>query len=234
MITKHGDYLTVPAVLGAKTEDAIKMLEKQGFEVQIQDSVFTDTASRGVVLKQLPDANATVKINRTVFLTVNRVTPPMIDMPKLEGQSLAFALEILQRNHLKLEDTIFKPDFQSGAILEQQYNGVRIPEKAKVQWGSKITLIVGKGLDIQQIIVPSLVGMRFSEARALLQFNGISIGAVLPDVDVRDTANAYVYKQRPERYDDDKQPRYIQAGQLMDVWISPVMKVPKDSVIINN
>ena len=229
-ITKHGEYLTVPAVLGKNTEEAIKLLEKQGFDVEIQDSIFTDTAARGIVLKQLPDANATVKINRTVFLTVNRVTPPMIDMPKLEGQSLAFALDILQRNHLKLGDTTFRPDFQVGTVLEQQYNGERIPEKAKVQWGSRISLVIGGGLDNQQFIVPSLLGLTYSEAKALLEANGISIGAILTDPGVKDTANAFVYKQNPERFDEEKKPRYIQSGQLMDIWLSAIMKVPTDSL----
>ncbi|WP_462255469.1 PASTA domain-containing protein [Ferruginibacter sp.] len=227
-VTQHGKYLTVPAVLGKKTDDAIKLLEKEGFDVQIQDSVFTDTASRGVVLKQLPDANATVKINRTVFLTVNRVVPPMIEMPKLEGQSLSFALDMLQRSHLRLEDTIFKPSFELGSVLEQQYNGVRIPEKAKLQWGSKITLVIGSGLGGQQMMVPSLWGMTFKDAKAYLQENGLNLGAVLPRSNVRDTANAFVYKQNPERFDEEKKPRYIQSGQIMDVWIS--VEMPKDSV----
>ena len=227
-VTQHGKYLTVPAVLGKKTEDAIKLLEKEGFDVQIQDSVFTDTASRGVVLKQLPDGNATVKINRTVFLTVNRVVPPMIEMPKLEGQSLSFALDMLQRSHLQLEDTIFKPSFELGSVLEQQYKGVRIPEKAKLQWGSRITLVIGSGLGGQQMMVPSLLGMTFREAKAYLQESGLNLGAVLPRSNVRDTANAFVYKQNPERFDEEKKPRYIQSGQIMDVWIS--VEMPKDSV----
>jgi len=50
-ITKHDAYLQVPNLLGKKTEDAIKILEKEGFDVQIQDSIFTDTAARGIVLK---------------------------------------------------------------------------------------------------------------------------------------------------------------------------------------
>ena len=128
LITRHGAYLKVPAVTGMKTDEAVKLLEKQGFDVHIQDSVFTDTAARGIVLKQLPDPDATVKINRTVFITVNRLVPPMIDMPRLEGQNLSFALKILERSHLKLGDTIYKPDFMMGSVLEQQYKGVRIPE----------------------------------------------------------------------------------------------------------
>jgi eukaryotic-like serine/threonine-protein kinase len=229
VITKHGEYLTVPSVLGKKTSDAIDLLKKQGFVVEIQDSVFTDTAKRGVVLKQLPDPNATVKINRAVFLTVNRLIPPMLDMPKLEGQSMSFALDILRRSHLQLEDTIFKPDFQVGTVLEQQYKGTRITEKTKIQWGSKITLVVGGGLDNQQFIVPELTGMTFKEAKAFLQEKGISLGAVLTDPGTRDTANAFVFKQNPGRFDDEKKPRYIQSGQVMDLWLSPVMKTPKDS-----
>ncbi len=229
-ITKHDAYLQVPAVLGKNTNEAIKLLESKGFDVQIQDSVYTDTAKAGIVLKQLPDPNATVKINRTVFLTVNRVIAPMIDMPKLEGQSLSFALDILQRNHLQLGDTIFKPDFQAGSVLEQQYNGVRIPEKAKVQWGSKITLIIGSGLDKEQFLVPSLTGMTYAEAKSFLEGLGITIASVITERDVKDTAMAFVWKQNPERFDDEKKPRYIQAGQVMDLWLSKEMKTPKDSL----
>lgn len=229
-ITRHGEFLTVPPVLGMKTDEAVKMLEKRGFEVSIQDSVYTDTASRGIVLKQLPDGNATVKINRTVFLTVNRVIPPMIEMPKLEGLSLSFAIDMLARYHLNLGDTIYRPDFMQGSVLEQQYNGIRIPEKAKVQWGSRITLIIGGGLDDRQMIVPSLVGMTFNEAKIYLQENGINIGAIITEGLVRDTAASFVYKQNPERFDEEGRPRYIQPGQVMDLYISTVMINPKDSI----
>jgi beta-lactam-binding protein with PASTA domain len=229
-VTKHGEYLKVPAVTGMNTNDAVKLLEKQGFEVYIQDSVFTDTAKRGVVLKQLPDPNATVKINRTVFITVNRYVPPMLEMPKLEGQNLSFALRILERNHLKLGDTIYRPDFMMGSILEQQYNGKRIAEKTKIQWGSRIDLIIGGGLENKQIPVPSLVGMTYREAKSYLDESGIGIGAIITDGRISDTASAFVVQQRPERFDGDKRIIFIQSGQLMDIWISQEMKVIIDSL----
>lgn len=231
-ITKHGEYLKVPAVTGMKTVDAVKLLEKQGFEVYIQDSVFTDTAARGVVLKQLPDPEATVKINRTVFITVNRMVPPMIEMPGLEGQNLNFALMLLERNHLKLGDTIYKPSFMLGSVLEQQFNGIRIPEKTKIQWGSRITLIIGGGLAGEQIQVPNLVGMTFAEAKAYLEEHQINMGAVVPDGKLTDTASAFVYQQRPDIYDLDKRPQFIQPGQVMDLYISQVMKLPADTASV--
>ncbi len=70
--------------------------------------------------------------------------------------------------------------------------------------------------------------LTFKDAKAYLQENGLNLGAVLPRSNVRDTANAFVYKQNPERFDEEKKPRYIQSGQIMDVWIS--VEMPKDSV----
>lgn len=222
-VTKHGAYLKVPAVTGMKTNEAVALLEKQGFDVYIQDSVFTDTAQRGIVLKQLPDPNATVKVNRTVFITVNRYIPPMIDMPKLEGQNLAFAIRMLERSHLKLGDTSFRPDFTT-AVLEQLYKGTRIPEKAKIQWGSTIDLVIGGGLEDKSQPVPELTGMTYAEAKAYMDANGINPGAVIGEGAISDTASAYVIKQRPDRFDADNMLIYIHSGQLMDVWISQQMK----------
>ncbi len=228
-ITKHGEYLKVPAVTGLKTADAIKLLEKQGFDVYIQDSVYTDTAAKGVVLKQLPDPNATVKVNRTVFLTVNRLTVPLVEMPKLEGQNLSFALKILERNHLVLGDTSSRFDFMMGSVLEQHYNGMRITEKTKIPWGSSISLIIGAGVENRVIAVPSLVGMTYLEAKSYLEETGIGMGAVLTDGIVSDTASAFVVKQRPDRFDVDGLQLTIRSGQLMDIWISQVMKNLADS-----
>jgi eukaryotic-like serine/threonine-protein kinase len=228
--TKHDQYLTVPAVLNKKTTDAIKLLESKGFEVKIQDSIYTDTAAKGVVLKQLPEGNASVKVNRTVFLTVNRVVPPMIDMPKLEGLSLNFALDMLKRNHLKLQDTLYRPDFMKGSIIEQQYNGAKISEKTKIPWGSAITLIIGGGIEDRNMIVPDLIGMTYTQAKQYLNSNGLTLAATISDGPLKDSANAFVYEQNPKRYNDEQQPNYISSGQVMDLYISATQKSPRDSV----
>ncbi|MBS1510269.1 MAG: PASTA domain-containing protein [Bacteroidetes bacterium] len=233
-ITQHGKYLTVPAVTGMKTDDAIKLLEKQGFDVQIQDSIFTDTAATGIVLKQLPDPNATVKINRTVLLTVNKVIPPMVELPQLEGQSLYFALDLLRRNHLQLGDTIFKHTFAKGTIIEAQYNGATIKAKTPVQWGSKITLVVSSGTGDEQMPVPDLMNMTVRDVKALLESKEILLGSILPDPDVRDTANAFVYYQDPPQFDEEKKPKFIKPGQIMDIRVSVAKKAIKDSITVNN
>ncbi len=221
--TNHGEYLKVPAVKGQNVDNAIKILESQGFDVVIQDSVYFDSIPRYTVIKQLPEPDATVKVNRTVFLTINRAAPPPVNMPKLEGLSLRFAYDMLQRNHLRLGDTIYRPDFMKGSVLEQQYNGARITAGTKVPWGARITLIIGGGLEVQQMPVPELVGLTFAEAKALLETKGITLASVIPMTTVKDTASSFVYKQNPERFDIDKTtPLYIRPGQTMDIWLSPI------------
>jgi len=229
-ITKHGQYLTVPSVKGMHTKEAIKLLDKKGFDVSIQDSIFVDSLPRGSVIKQLPDADATVKVNRTVFLTVNRYVPPMIIMPLLEGKNISYAVSLLQKNHLQLGDTTYKPDFMKGSVLEQLYKGNKIAAGTNIEWGSKISLVIAGGLDDEQIMVPDLTGKTFAEAKIILEEDGINIGAIVGRDAIKDTANAFIYKQNPERYTENKMPVYIHPGQLMDIYISQI-QILTDSTI---
>jgi beta-lactam-binding protein with PASTA domain len=218
-ITHHGEYLKVPSVTGKNVDDAIKLLEKQGFEVVITDSLYNDSLALNKVKKQLPDADATVKVNRTVFLNVNPTTLPMIEMPKLEGLSYRFAVDKLTKNHLELGDTTNRPDFMKGSVLEQHYKGKKIEAGSKIRWGSSIDLVVGGGLQAQKIPVPDLIGLTVTEARDILKDKGILLAAILTAGTITDTANAFVYKQNPEVWDYEGSPIYIQPGQTIDIWI---------------
>ncbi len=42
------------------------------------------------------------------------------------------------------------------------------------------------------------------------------------DPAVRDTANAYIYRQMPERMGPDNQINRIRQGQVIDLWLGPV------------
>ncbi len=218
--TNHGSYLKVPAVTGKKVDEAVKFLEKEGFEVIITDSAYNDSVPLNTVKKQIPDAGATVKVNRTVFLNINPSSLPLIDMPRLEGLSFRFALEKLQKNHLKLGDTTYRTDFMKGSILEQNYNGNRIQPGAKLRWGSAISLVIGGGLVEVQIRVPDLLGLTVSEAKSQLQAKGLLLAAILTTGPVTDTLNAYVVKQNPDVVDEDQKPAFIQPGQTVDIWVS--------------
>jgi eukaryotic-like serine/threonine-protein kinase len=230
VITKHGDVLSVPNVLNTNTIAAIKLLEDKGFDVVVQDSTYTDSAKLGTVLKQFPEGNSTVKVNRTVLLTVNRVVLPSVDMPNLIGKSQEYALEILARAHFTLGDTTFEPSYMQGAITQQNLRGVKVEAGAKIPWGSKIDLVIGSGLSDKQFQVPNLLGLTYVQAKALLLEKRLILASVNADADVTDSANAFVYIQYPPRENEDRSINYIREGQIMDVTLIKVMKyIAKDT-----
>lgn len=231
-ITHHGESLKVPSVIGRNVDSAVQLLEKQGFDVVITDSLYNDSMALNTVKKQLPESDATVKVNRTVFLNVNPTTLPMVDMPKLDGLSFRFALDKLNKNNLKLGDTTYRPSFMKGSVLEQNYKGSKITAGTKIRWGSSIDLVIGGGLEAEKIPVPDLTGMTVADARNVLKDKGILLAAILTSGSVTDTANAFIFRQNPGAFDQDNSPAYIQPGQTMDIWIQ-VDKPVTDSLNIN-
>lgn len=225
--THHDQSMTVPSVVGKSFEDARKLLEEGGFEVEIQDSIYVDTSKPNQVLRQVPESDENVKVNRTVYLTINRSVPPMVDMPNLVGYSYRSAEMALKNSNLRVGDTSFKADFAKNAVLEQRYQGSVITPGTKIRMGSKISLVLGNGVGERQFVVPSLIGMTYGQAKSLLESHGLSLGVVIAQ-DIEDTVNAFIYKQSPERYDAEKRFRYIRSGQLMDIWLQ------KDKPVIDS
>jgi len=130
---------------------------------------------------------------------------------------------------LRIEEITLKPDFAKNAILEQHYNGVVISPGTKIRKGSTISLVLGDGVGKREFSVPVITGMRFADAKNILEANGIVIGVIVVNENISDTLNAWIYKQNPERFDQDKRIQRIRSGQTMDVWLQ-LDKPAKDSI----
>ena len=223
LITHHGKTMKIPSVMGQSIDQARKTLESQGFEIVIQDSIYNDTIPPLQVIKQFPDPDNLVKVNRTVYLTINRAVAPEVDMPNLLSMTFRNAEMVLRRYGLKLGDTVFRPDFARNSVLDQEYKGESIKPGTKIQQGSEITLILGNGVGTE-FIVPDLFGLTYREARSALSQSGLIVGSVVPDGDVQDTLGAFVYRQNPDRFDYEKQLNHIRQGQIIDIWLSATKK----------
>jgi beta-lactam-binding protein with PASTA domain len=218
--TNHGEYLKVPDVKGQNYLEAVASLERDGFDVVVQDSVFYDTLAPLVIVKQFPDPDATVKVNRTIYLTINRAIAPEIDMPNLVGMSFRNAELELRARGLKLGDTSYVPDIAKNAVKEQLLETQPIKPGDKVAMGSRISLVLGAGIGNEDMPVPDLFGMPYPEALALVEAGGISFSVVLLDADLADTAAGYVYWQNPERFNEERKINRIRPGQMMDIRLS--------------
>jgi beta-lactam-binding protein with PASTA domain len=232
LLTQHGKTMKIPSVTGLSYADAKKALQAQGFDVQIQDSSsYYDTMRPTQVVKQFPEADNQVKINRTVYLTINRSQAPFIQMPNLVSMSFRNAEMYLRQYGLKVGDTVFKPDFARNSVLEQQYKGEIIKPGTQIQQGSLITLVLGSGIGGGEgFPVPDLFGLTYVQAKSRLDAMGLSFGAVRRDPGVRDSAEAFINWQDPPQSGDDGLPNRIHPGQSIDIKLS-AQRPSRDSTV---
>ena len=219
-ITNHGEYLTVPDVKGQVYDKILSDLEDKGFEVVIQDSIYIDTLPPNVIIKQFPEPEATVKVNRLIYLTVNCTVPPTVSMPNLIGMSFRNALLELKSLGLKMGDTTFIPDIAKNAVKDQLSSGNPIKPGTPIRMGSFIDLVIGSGLGGDEVAVPDLFGLTYPEAKLVLEVNGLHTGVVILDDNLIDTTQGFVYWQNPMPYDAAQQANTIRSGQLMDLRLS--------------
>lgn len=217
-ITRHNDNRKVPDIVGKSTDEAIRILKENGLRVEVQDSVYIDSLPKASIIKQSPDAQAVVKVGRTIFLTVNRLAAPMVDMPDLRGFSITSAQLLMQNLGLKLGGTSYINDIAKNAVKQQLLNNADIQPGTKVPVGATIFLVLGNGAGSESMEVPDIVGMSFDEATSYLQTFNITIGTVNTDPGVTDQGSAEIYKQDPPRMNGAQKNR-MKPGQSINVWL---------------
>ncbi len=230
-ITNHGNYETVPNITGKHIDVAKQMLEAKGFKVEVSDSVFNEMQPKLNVIKQMPDADAVVKKGRTIYLTVNRLVAPKVDMPNLIGQTFKSAQLYLEGSGLKIGDTSYIPDFAKNTIKKQLYNGIEIQPGTKIPIGSSISFVLGSGLG-EEVEVPNLIGLTYNDAMSLLSSYKINAGLASVEANVKDTAKAFVVRQDPpaffEPLPNQKVKNKTRVGSIVDLWLS--VTPPPDSL----
>lgn len=230
--TNHGDTIVVPDFSGVSIKQLDKFVSDKHLRYLVIDSIYDIKAKKGVVVKQEPEANAEVKEGRTIYLYVTSVLPPTIQMPKLIDRSLRQAAAMITTFGLRLGKTKFVPDQCANCVLDQLVKGKKIAPGEKIEKGTIIDLVVGKGLSDEEVGVPCLYGLSHREALAKLAESSLSIGAVSLDAP-KDSVNGKVYRQIPSCSKD----ALINMGGTVDLYFtsdkSKLSSIP-DTTSIND
>jgi beta-lactam-binding protein with PASTA domain len=227
--TRHNESVKVPSVKGMDLETANRTLQAAGLEPSVEDSAYQENLPKLAIVWQKPDAGEEVKKGRTVYLTLNRVIPTMIELPNLIGLQFKFAKSSLSGYGLQLGDTSYKLDFAYNTVLDMVVGGQPVKAGTKVPLGTSVSLVLGEGVSETEIPVPDLFGMRLGDARVVLEANGVQMGSVVPDGDVSDTAVAFIYRQNPSPATPDGISNLIHSGQTIDVYVGKQLPVRQDS-----
>ena len=229
--TRHGQSRPVPDFTGLSTEQVARQARKSKVRFQIIDSVYTSDVPRGCIAEQNPKPGFRVKKWRNIILTLNAYNPEMVAMPNLIDIPKRQAIALIETAGLEVGSLRYIPDISLDVVIEQLHNGIGIEAGDSLQKGSIIDLVLGKGLSNQRTSVPDLIGLSLGSAKNRILGASLTLVTSVFDnsiVSGKDSANAFVYKQKPD-YSIDAT---LQLGSSIYLWLTvDSARLPADSVL---
>lgn len=228
--TRHGQALSVPNFYGLSLEEVSRTVDQKRLRFEVIDSVFIPGQEPGTVVAQNPSPDTKVKVNRTIFLTINAFSPEKIEMPNAVDVSLRQAEAILQTNGLRVGYKHYIPYPAKDYVLRQIYRNRDIAPGAKVIRGSSIDLVLGLGTIDVNVDVPNLKGLTREQAQETLSIKYLNFGAIIYDNSIEtnlDSTRAIIWKQRPT-YGSS-----INTGSSIDIWLTVTESKAKQDSTLN-
>lgn len=217
--TDHGESFSVPDFSGMTLEQAEEIAATSHLRSIVIDSLFVKDATPGTIVGQVPEANAQVKENRMIFFTICTMTAEQVSMPKLTDIAYRQALNVIESSGLEIGNVEYKPSEYTNLVLEQLVFGDEAEVGMLVPKGTRVDLVVGQNFSGEQTDIPDLMGESYLSVKKIMGESFLNFGAVIFDdsfTSAEDSANAIVWKQRPEPSDKHK----IYQGQSIDIWLT--------------
>jgi serine/threonine-protein kinase len=199
LYVRHGQEYELVDVRHKPLPEARSILENNGFESMVSDTLENSDFPPQTVIDQQPPAGYMVKKGRIVKLIISggeRYFP----MPKLVGKVLKAADLELERWGVTVDSVVsqFSSDKPVGVVSAQS-----ISPGLMVSTNSHIWLCVSKGVPDKQLEIPDLFGLNLDEAKKVIRKAGHQIGKIRY-IQNPDLTPYTVIGQKPE------------AGKLMD------------------
>lgn len=164
--TVQGNRVTVPNLVGKKSEDVVDILQRRGLEADFEDVVDADVP-RDEVISQNPAAGDEVREGTVVEVRVS-AGPGTTAVPDVAGNSQDDAQQALRDAGFKTKvGTAFSDSVPEGDVISTSPPAGRQATK-----GRTITLTVSRGRE--GVTVPGVVGNTSSAASDALKAVGLS------------------------------------------------------------
>jgi eukaryotic-like serine/threonine-protein kinase len=213
--TRHGEGVPVPKLKGLTVEQAVELLDEQGLKYQI-DSVYQMDKAPGTVVEQDPDPNTSVKLNRTIYLTIITRNAPDVGFPDIFQKTFLEARAILSNYGLKVGDTSYISDIARDRVLQVEFHGKEVRKGENIPKGSVLKLVLGDGKGASEVDLPNVIGLSLDEATFALKGSSLNLGLVTYE-NVTDSATVRVIKQYPAVSDSLSK---VSIGTSIDLILS--------------
>ena len=228
-LTRHGEQIEVPDLIGLNEEEARVFLTQKGIVPDIIDSVQIRDYKPGEIVEQNPAPHTFVKKNRHIYLTVNARQKRMLPVPDLKDVSFRQAKAMLESVGFEVSGVVYVPSEFPGLVQNVRYENVIVDAGTRLPDGAKVELVVGQSDDSNDVVeVPSFLTLSYEEAQRALANAGFVLGAVVNDETIltdEEQQEAFVWKQTPQS--DEWVPR----GKRIDLWLTKNPEKLSNSVV---
>lgn len=198
--TQHGVEVTIPNITGLQKMEAEQCLADSGLKMVIIDSTFSNNVPLGTIVEQNPPVGSHAKKDRSVYVIINSSYHRQVEIPDLHDISYRQAQATLLSLGIRIAKVVYEPSEYRDIVLELRYQGESLNAGDKLDEGSEVVMVVGKGKGTEKVKVPSLQGKTLAEARSLLiDHYHLTVGLVRYDeTPIPDKVEEYViYQQSP-------------------------------------
>jgi beta-lactam-binding protein with PASTA domain len=171
VLLRTGETVICPDIRGKIVDEAKQIVQKEGLSLSVMKYERRNDVPYNHITVQKPEANISVRKGRIVLVMVSE-GPELIQVPRLVGQSIEAAEEILKGINLKIEKTIYVPGEKTGTVILQ------IPKDGEdvVEGKNGVVLFVGAAAK-EFYMMPDIKGLDLSELANELDKKGIKYKA---------------------------------------------------------
>ncbi|MDC0249685.1 PASTA domain-containing protein [Flavobacteriales bacterium] len=212
--TLHDKFIKVPDFNNIQITKLDSIVEANNIRYVIIDSTFDKNRSKGIVINQDPEPLTDVKRNRKIYLTINSLQSRKVDFPNVFDLTLRQAVRKLEKIGLEVGNLEYRSNIATNKVLGFKVNGISINIGQELYHGTVVDLVVGKGLSIEKVIVPNLIGLSRIEANIILKSASLNIGLEYFNNGVVDSSSTIIYRQYPTATNQNK----ISIGSSLDLY----------------
>jgi hypothetical protein len=148
--TNHNQAVYVPDVRGLQLEEAVPFFEQNLLRYVVVDSIFSKEVTPGAIVELMPEANAKVKKNRIVSVTVNAKTEETAPVPDIADISFRQAYALLRaRGFTDIKYKYVTGEYRDLTIGVES-EGQMIGTGTRVPLTAKLILVINDGHVIPQ------------------------------------------------------------------------------------
>lgn len=207
--TRHGESLKVGNYVGKNMKQVEDLIDDDGFEYVVTDSIFRENFPPDMVLEQNPAPSSYVKTGRTIYLKITKAAGDLVLLPDLAGRDdLVSYTEALKTIGIRVGriDTIPDANLSDGTVVKIMVKGrdvyADLAKGIRLPQGSQIDLAVTRR-ETNETTVPNFIEngryMTAEEYGFIVESRELKIGQIIKDASVTDEHTAFISKIYPSK-----------------------------------